>query len=72
VLSAIGSGLKASRRRLRRLLKLVGEDQMAEVAITPEDRLTRFGQANLETLFTSFGVTLTVLEPGRRRPASKN
>ena len=40
---------------------------MAEVAITTEDRLTRFGQAFLETLFACFDVTLTVLEPGEEK-----
>ncbi len=64
MLSEIGSGLKATRRQLQRLLKLVCEDKVGEVAITYEDRLTRFGQAYLETLFACFGVTLTVLEPG--------
>ncbi|TME01537.1 MAG: IS607 family transposase, partial [Chloroflexi bacterium] len=64
VLSDIGSGLKAGRRHLQRLLKLVCEDKVAEVAITSEDRLTRFGQAFLETLCSCFAVTLTVLEPG--------
>src|SRR5437764_5889611 len=67
VLSDIGSGLKASRRQLQRLLKLVCEDKVSEVAITYEDRLTRFGQEYLETLFTCFGVTLTVLEPGEEK-----
>jgi putative resolvase len=67
VLSDIGSGLKASRRPLQRLLKLVCEDKVAEVAITYEDRLTRFGQEYLETLFACFGVTLTVLEPGESK-----
>jgi excisionase family DNA binding protein len=67
VLSDIGSGLKASRRQLQRLLKLVCEDKVAEVAITYEDRLTRFGQEYLETLFACFGVTLTVLEPGAEK-----
>src|SRR4030088_1851192 len=43
VLSDIGSGLKAGRRHLERLLKLVCEDKVADVAITSEDRLTRFG-----------------------------
>ena len=66
-LSDIGSGLKASRRQLQRLLKLVCEDRVAEVAITYEDRLTRFGQEYLETLFACFGVTLTVLEPGAEK-----
>jgi excisionase family DNA binding protein len=67
VLSDIGSGLKASRRQLQRLLKLVCEDKVAEVAITYEDRLTRFGQEYLERLFACFGVTLTVLEPGEEK-----
>jgi len=67
VLSDIGSGLKAGRRHLQRLLKLVCEDKVAEVAITSEDRLTRFGQAFLETLFSCFDVTLTVLEPGEEK-----
>ncbi len=67
VLSDIGSGLKASRRQLQWLLKLVCEDKVGEVVITHEDRLTRFGQEYLETLFACFGVTLTVLEPGEEK-----
>lgn len=67
VLSDIGSGLNASRRQLQRLLKLVCEDKVAEVVITSEDRLTRFGQEFLERLFACFGVTLTVLEPGAEK-----
>jgi putative resolvase len=67
VISDIGSGLKASRKQLQRLLKLVCEDKVAEVAITYEDRLTRFGQEYLETLFACFEVTLTVLEPGEEK-----
>jgi putative resolvase len=67
VLSDIGSGLKASRRHLQRLLKLICEDKVAEVVITYEDRLTRFGQEYLETLFACYGVRLTVLEPGAEK-----
>ena len=67
VLSDIGSGLNATRRQVQRLLKLVCEDKVSEVAITYEDRLTRFGQDYLEALFTCFGVTLTVLEPGEEK-----
>jgi putative resolvase len=67
VLSDIGSGLKAGRRHLQRLLKLVCDDKVGEVAITYEDRLTRFGQEYLATLFACFGVTLTVLEPGEEK-----
>ena len=67
VLSDSGSGLKASRRQLQRLLKLVCEDKVAEIAITNEDRLTRFGQEYLQTLCSCFDVTLTVLEPGEEK-----
>jgi len=67
VLSDFGSGLKAGRKQLQRLLKLVCEDKVAEIAITSEDRLTRFGQEFLETLFSYFGVKLTVLEPGQAK-----
>lgn len=71
VLSDIGSGLKASRRQFQRLLRLVCEDKVGEVAITYEDRLTRFGQEYLETLFACFGVTLTVLSPGETKTAEQ-
>ena len=67
VLSDIGSGLKAGRRQLQRLLSLVCMDKVAEIAITSEDRLTRFGQEFLETLFSCFGVKLTVLDPGEEK-----
>ncbi len=63
VLSDIGSGLSATRKQLSRLLKMVCEDRVGEVAVTYGDRLTRLGQEYLETLFDSFGVTLTILEP---------
>jgi predicted site-specific integrase-resolvase len=52
---------------LQRLLKLVGEDNVAEVAIMYEDRLARCGQEYLETLFVCFGVALTVVEPGEEK-----
>src|SRR5215469_3915198 len=67
VLSDIGSGLGTSRRQLQSLLQLVCEDKVGEIAITYEDRLTHFGQEYLETLFTCFDVTLTVLEPGEEK-----
>jgi putative resolvase len=63
VLSDIGSGLKAKRIHLQQLLKMVMEDQIAEIVITSPDRLTRFGQEYLQVLFDCFGVRLTILEP---------
>ena len=67
VLSDIGSGLNAARKRLQQLLKLVCEDRVAEVVITSSDRLTRFGTEYLETLFSSFGVTFTILDPDEEK-----
>jgi putative resolvase len=71
VLSDIGSGLKATRRHLQRLLRMVREDQVSEIVVTFPDRLTRFGQEYLEVLFESFGVTLTVLDPGEDKTAEQ-
>ena len=71
VLSDIGSGLKATRRQLQRLLRLVREDQVSEIVVTFPDRLTRFGQEYLDVLFDSFGVTLTVLEPSEDKTAEQ-
>jgi putative resolvase len=68
VISDIGSGLNAARKRLQQLLKLVCEDRVAEVAVTYGDRLTRFGLEYLETLFTSFGVAFTVLDLDEEKP----
>lgn len=67
ILSDIGSGLKPTRKQLTRLLKMVCEDRVGEIAVTYGDRLTRFGQEYLETLFDSFGVTLTIVEPGEEK-----
>jgi len=67
VLSEIGSGLNAARKRLQQLLKLVCEDRVAEVVITYGDRFTRFGTEYLETLFSSFGITLTILDPDEEK-----
>lgn len=71
VLSDIGSGLSATRRQLQRLLRLVREDQVAEIVVTYPDRLTRFGQEYLQALFDSFGVTLTALDPGEDKTAEQ-
>jgi putative resolvase len=63
ILTDIGSGLVTSRKNLHRLLALVQEYQVAEVVLTCSDRLTRFGLAYLQALFSGYGVTLTVLHP---------
>ena len=62
-LSDIGSGLNTERKNLQRLLALVQDYQVAEVVVTCSDRLTRFGLSYLQSLFSGYGVTLTVLHP---------
>ena len=64
VLSDVGSGLNARRRQLQRLLHLVRADRVSEIAITDEDRLTRFGQDYLAVLFSCCDVQLTILHQG--------
>jgi putative resolvase len=49
----------------------VREDQVSEIVVTFSDRLTRFGQEYLQVLFDSFGVTLTVLDPGEDTTAEQ-
>jgi len=62
-LTDIGSGLDTERKNLQRLLALVQDYQVAEVVVTFSDRLTRFGLSYLRSLFSGYGVTLTVLHP---------
>ncbi len=62
-LTDIGSGLNTERKGLQKLLALVQDYQVAEVVVTFSDRLTRFGLTYVQTLFSGYGVTLTVLSP---------
>ena len=66
-LTDIGSGLNTERKNLQRVLVLVQDYQVAEVVVTCSDRLTRFGFSYLQTLFSGYGVTLTVLHPDEER-----
>jgi putative resolvase len=62
-LSEIGSGLKADRKQLRRMLSMVQNDQVAEVVVTYADRQTRFGLEYLTLFFAGYDVRFTVLHP---------
>ena len=62
-LTDIGSGLNTERQSLQKLLAQVQDYQVAEVVVTFADRLTRFGLSYLRSLFSGYGVTLTVLSP---------
>lgn len=62
VISDVGSGLNDRRKGLNRLLNMVEDKEVTDVAITFKDRLTRFGFHYLERYFKSHGVTLHVLD----------
>lgn len=62
-LSDIGSGLKANRKQLRKMLSMIQANQVDEVVVTYADRLTRFGLEYLTLFFEGYGVRLTVLHP---------
>lgn len=62
-LSDIGSGLKANRKQLRKMLSMIQANQVDEVVVTYADRLTRFGLEYLTLFFAGYGVRLTVLHP---------
>lgn len=66
-LTDIGSGLKTERKSLQKLLALVQDYQVAEVVVTSSDRLTRFGLSYLQTLFSGYGVILTILHPDQEQ-----
>ena len=62
-LTDIGSGLKADRKSLLKLMSLVQADHVAEVVVTYADRLTRFGLEYLTLLFEEHHARLTILDP---------
>lgn len=64
----MGSGLKTSRRGLKKLYKLVCKGKISKVIISYKDRLTRFGFEYLEYFFNSYGVEIVVLN--RRKEVS--
>jgi putative resolvase len=70
-LTAIGSGLNTERRHLVKLLAMVQDYQVAEIAVTFSDRLTRFGLSYLQALFSVYGVTLTVRHPDEEKTAER-
>jgi putative resolvase len=67
----IGSGLNTERKGLQKVLALVQDYQVAEVVVTFSDRLTRFGLSYVQTLFSGYGVTLTVLSPDEDQTAEE-
>ena len=63
----IASGMKESRRGLKRLFRLIQQRAIDIVLITYKDRLTRFGFEYIREFFRSYGVEIYVLydTPGK-------
>lgn len=55
------SGLNENRKGLQKLITLAQEQKITDIAITTQDRLTRFGYRYLEQLFTQNNVKIHVL-----------
>jgi excisionase family DNA binding protein len=62
VLREVGSALNDKRNELQSLLQMVVKDEVNNVYVTGEDRLTRFGFNYLDTLFSSKGVKVVVIK----------
>ena len=65
----VGPGINDSRPKL---LALLDDQHISLIVVEHQERLTRFGQSYLDTLFRAFGVTLTVLEPGGQKTPRPN
>ena len=61
------SGLNENRSGLNRLLKLAENGDITDVAITTQDRLTRFGYKYIERYLNHLGVTIHYISKGREQ-----
>lgn len=61
----VGSGLNTNRKGIARLCKAIERGEIANVVITYEDRLTRFGFDYLAQYFASHGAVITVIEKNK-------
>lgn len=61
VIKDSASGLNENRAGLKKLIKLVKEGKITDIAVTQADRLSRFGNSYLIELFNVYNVKLHVL-----------
>ena len=67
ILKDRASGLNENRSGLNRLLKLAENGDITDVAITTQDRLTRFGYKYIERYLNHLGVTIHYISKGRNQ-----
>ena len=63
----VASGLSDRRPGLLRLMAMARQGQVTDIAITSKDRLTRFCFGYLEEFFSSYGVTIHVVDGQEER-----
>lgn len=68
ILQDIGSGLNEKRKQYLKLIEMVVHRKTSQVIVAYKDRLTRFGFETLETIFSSFGTNITVLNTEDKTP----
>ena len=67
ILKECGSGLNDERPQLAKLMDMVAADEVRNVYVTYQDRLTRFGYHYLERFFSAHGTNIVVLEDIREK-----
>lgn len=58
----VASGLSDSRPGLLRVMEMAQHGEVTDIAVTYKDRLTRFGFGYLERFFSSYGVSIHVVD----------
>lgn len=66
------SGLNENRKGLQALINKAKKREITDIAITTEDRLSRFGNKYLIELFMAYGVTIHFLNSNQKKEIDKN
>ncbi len=61
IISDLGSGLNYSKRGLKRLIKLITDNQVERLVLTHKDRLLRFGSELIFSLCEIFGTEIVII-----------
>jgi putative resolvase len=67
VLTDVGSGISATRPKLKTLFGLVKDQKIKKVVVEHRDRLTRFAFGVYEAFFNSYGVEIEFLDDGTEK-----
>jgi len=71
IISDSASGLNENRRGIKQLIKLAQNREITDIAVTNEDRLSRFGNSYLKALFAQNGVTVHYLNVEKDKPMER-